>query len=197
MLRKSFALLALSMLLVPALASAQVEKYTVDVAHSEIGFTVRHFVSKVPGRFKQFEGEIQMDPKDPTTMVINGKAKTASISTDNERRDAHLQTPDFFDAANNPEVTFKSKKVTKDGDKYTVLGDLTMRGVTKEVPLQVEVLGVQGNKAGFEATGRVNRKDYGINWNKTLDTGGTVLSDDVDITLRIEANKQEAEAAKK
>lgn len=194
MLRKIFSLVALSMLLVPALASAQVEKFTVDPAHSEIGFTVRHFVSKVPGRFKQFEGEVLMDPKDPTTMVINGKVKTASISTDNEKRDGHLQSPDFFDAPNNPEITFKSKKVTKDGEKYTVLGDLTMRGVTKEVPLQVEVLGVEGRKAGFEATGRVNRKDYGINWNKTLDSGGTLLSDDVDIVLRIEANKAEAEA---
>jgi len=197
MSRRLLASLVISALLVPALAAAETEKYTVDPNHTEVGFTVRHFVSKVPGRFKQFSGEIQVDPKDPTTLAVDAKAMTASISTDNENRDKHLQSPDFFDAATYPELTFKSKSATKNGDKVALVGDLTMRGVTKEVTFQVEPLGFQpdpkGNvHAGFDATARVNRKDFGINWNRVLDNGGTMLSDDVDIVLHIEAVKEAA-----
>jgi polyisoprenoid-binding protein YceI len=143
MSRRLLASLVISALLVPALAAAETEKYTVDPNHTEVGFTVRHFVSKVPGRFKQFSGEIQVDPKDPTTLAVDAKAMTASISTDNENRDKHLQSPDFFDAATYPELTFKSKSATKNGDKVALVGDLTMRGVTKEVTFQVEPLGFQ------------------------------------------------------
>lgn len=185
------------LLLVPALAAAAVDKYKLDPAHTEVGFTVRHFVSKVAGRFNQFDGDVAIDPKDHTTLTFSAKIQTASIDTNNERRDGHLRSGDFFDAEKHPEISFQSKKVEKNGDKLKVTGDLTMRGVTKEITLDVAVLGFAGNKAGFEATGTLNRKDWGVLWNKTLDQGGTMLSDEVDLVVRVEANAVEKDQANK
>jgi polyisoprenoid-binding protein YceI len=185
------------LLLVPAFAMAAVDKYKLDPAHTEVGFTVRHFVSKVAGRFNQFDGDVSIDPKDHTTLTFSAKIQTASIDTNNERRDGHLRSSDFFDAETHPEISFKSKKVEKNGDKLKVTGDLTMRGVTKEITLDVAVLGFAGNKAGFEATGTLNRKDWGVLWNKTLDQGGTMLSDEVDLVVRVEANAVEKDQANK
>ncbi len=127
---------------------------------------------------------------------------TAGIDTQNDRRDTHLKSADFFDAENNPTITFKSTKVEKAGEnKFKVTGDLTMHGVTKPTVLDVEFLGsgshpmIPGGKvAGFSATTKINRKDFGITWNKTLDTGGTLLSDDVDIRIDVEAVQKPAEA---
>jgi polyisoprenoid-binding protein YceI len=202
MRRRSFVSAAALLLLLPVLASAEVEKYKIDPAHTDVGFTVRHFVSKVPGHFAKFEGEVLLDPKDPSTMKITGKIDAASIDTNNEKRDNHLRSGDFFDAANHPEITFVSKKVAKAGDKWTVTGDLTIRGVTKEVPLEVEILGFMpdpwGNqRAGFEAHGKVNRLDFGVSWNKKLDQGGMMLSDDVELVLRVEAVKEAPQQAQK
>ena len=198
MLRRKPILAALAgVLLVPAMAAAGVEKFKVDPVHSEVGFTVRHFVSKISGRFSQIEGDITVDPQDLTTLSITGKAQTASITTFNERRDGHLKSPDFFDAEKNPEITFVSKKVVKSGDKLKLTGDFTMHGVTKELTLDVEVLGFANDRAGLEATGKLNRKDYGVLWNKTLDGGSTVLSDDVDLLIRVEAVHPKEEAPKK
>lgn len=198
MLRKISAVLALCALLVPAWAAAEVQTFKLDPVHSEVAFTIRHLVSKVTGRFDQFEGVILLDPKDPSTMSITGKVQAGSIDTNSEKRDADLKSPNFFDVANNPEITFTSKKVTKNGDKWTVVGDLTMHGVTKEVALDLSILGFMeamgGTRVGMEATGKLNRKDYGINWNKTFDNGGTLLSDEVDITLRAEAGLAQAGA---
>lgn len=197
MLRRVLASSACLLLALPLLAAAEVEKYKVDPVHSEVGFTVRHFVSKVPGRFNKFQGTVEMDPKDPTTMKLEGNIETASIDTNNQRRDDHLRSPDFFDATNNPTITYVSKSVAKSGDKYTVTGDLTMRGVTKSVPLELEVLGSDAMRVGLEAKGKINRKDFGIAWNKTLDQGGTVLGDDVDVVLLVEAGKEKPEQAAK
>lgn len=199
MLRK---MLASILMLLPALAAAEVEKYNVDPVHSDVGFTIRHFVSKVPGRFNQFEGEMQIDPQDPTTMAIQGTVQVASIDTNQPKRDEHLRSWEFFDAPTYPTITFKSKTVTKSGPStYTVLGDLTLHGVTKEVPLEVEVLGFGpdawgGMRAGFEAKGKINRKDFGMTWNKVLDAGGTVLGDDVELVVHVEAAKAKPEQAK-
>jgi polyisoprenoid-binding protein YceI len=198
MLRKTLVAILTAMLL-PAVAAAEIEKYNVDPAHTEVGFTIRHFVSKVPGRFNQFAGEIQVDPQDPSTMVVQGTVQTTSIDTNQPRRDEHLRSADFFDVATYPAITFTSKKVTKNAaGTYTVLGDLTMHGVTKEVPLEVEVLGFGpdgwgGIRAGLEAKGKINRKDFGMTWNKVLDTGGTMLSEDVDVVLHVEAVKAKPE----
>jgi polyisoprenoid-binding protein YceI len=176
-------------------ATAEVQTYLVDPAHSEVGFNVRHLVSKVPGRFGEYEGSIAMDPAAiESTMKINATIKTASINTGVQKRDDHLRSADFFEAEKFPEITFASKKVAKKGDAYSVTGDLTIRGVTKEVTLDTVILGTQTNpftkmpSAGLEMSGKINRKDFGINWNKTLDEGGVVLGDDVDLLVRVEAN---------
>lgn len=193
MLRRNFVVTLASLALVPAFASAETAKFTIDPVHSEVSFSIRHLVSKTSGRFGQFGGDITMDPKDPSTMVINGKIQTASINTNNEKRDGHLKSPDFFDVATHPEITFKSTKVAKSGDKWTLTGDLTMKGVTKPVTLDLAILGVSpspvfgGVRVGIEATGKINRKDWGVNWNNAVEGGGTILGDDVDLTIRAEA----------
>jgi len=176
-------------------ASAEVQVFIVDPAHSEVGFNVRHLVSKVPGRFDEYEGTVAMDPKAiESTMKIDAKIKTASINTGVEKRDNHLRSADFFEAEKYPEITFVSKKVAKKDNLYSVTGDITIRGVTKEVVLDAEVLAISTNpftkmpSAGLEITGKVNRKDFGINWNKTLDEGGVVLGDDVNLVVRLETN---------
>ncbi len=200
MLRRTLTAAA-GLLVIPALAFAAVENFSVDPVHSEVSFTIRHLVSKVTGRFNQFEGDVMLDPSDPSTMSFTGKIMTASIDTNNERRDGHLKSPDFFDAAKFPEITFKSKSAVKAGDAWTVTGDLTMHGVTKDVPLNVEILGVSpapimgGIRVGMEVTTKVNRKDFGVIWNSPVD-GGMMLGDDVWIKIGIEAvNKQDKPAA--
>ena len=184
-------------------ASAAPLTFDIDKVHSQVGFSIRHFFSKVPGQFKDFSGTIVMDPTRPAASSVDVTIQAASIFTDNERRDGHLRSPDFFAADSFPTLTFKSTKVAPAGkDEYKVTGDLTMRGVTKSVVLDVEFLGMgqvaiggqsMGTKAGFEATTSVNRHDFGINWNKTLDQGGVMLGEDVAISLHIEANLKQAD----
>ena len=193
MLRRNLAATVTTFALLPALASAEAAKFKIDSAHSEVSFTIRHLVSKTSGNFGDFGGEITLDPKDPSTMSINGTIQTATIDTNNDKRDGHLKGPDFFDVAKFPEITFKSTKVAKSGDKWTVNGDLTMKGVTKPVVLDLAILGVSptpvfgGVRVGLEATGKINRKDWGVSWNNVVEGGGTILGDDVDLTIRVEA----------
>jgi polyisoprenoid-binding protein YceI len=176
------------------------DTFTIDKAHSDASFTIRHFVSKVHGRFGDFDGAIQIDAAKPEASSVVFTIKTASISTNDPKRDDHLRTPDFFDAAKFPELTFKSSKVAPAGkDRYDVTGTLTMRGVSKEITIPVAFLGYAkdpwGNeRAGFELSTKLNRKDYGINWNKVLDAGGTMLGDDVDVTVSLETVKKKADA---
>jgi polyisoprenoid-binding protein YceI len=177
-------------------ASAAPLTFNIDRPHSQVGFTVRHFFSKVPGQFKDFTGTIVMDKDNPAASSVQVTIQTASISTDNDRRDTHLRSADFFAADSFPTITFKSTKVVPAGkDKVKITGDLTMHGVTRPVTLDVDFLGMgsvgqMGTKAGFEAAATVNRQDFNIRWNKLLDQGGTMLGDDVAITLHIEANQQ-------
>ena len=197
-LRPAFA--ALAMLVVASAAFAAPAKYAIDKTHTEVGFDVRHFFTKVHGRFNDFQATILFDEKDPSKISVDASAVTASISTDNEKRDGHLRSADFFDAEKYPALTFKSTKVTANGkNKYKIAGDLTMRGVTKPVVFDAEFLGAgatgMGTKAGFAATAVVNRKDFGINWNKALDNGGLMLGEEVTISLNIEANQVVEEAA--
>ncbi len=197
------AIATLAIALTASAALAAPVKFSLDRAHTEIGFDVRHFFSKVHGRFNDFDGTIVFDEKDPSKISIEGSAKTTSISTDNERRDNHLRSADFFDAEKYPELTFKSTKVTANGkNKYKIAGDLTLRGVTKPVVFDAEFLGMgstgpQGVKAGFTATTVIDRQDFGINWNKTLDNGGLMLGDDVTLVLNIEGNEVKDESASK
>ena len=181
----------------PAVAAPVTWK--VDPAHTEVGFDVRHFFTKVHGVFHDTQGTIVFDEQDPTAIKVDASARVASVDTGNRNRDSDLQTPDFFNAATDSILSFRSTKVEKTGkSKYKITGDLTMRGVTKQVVFDAEFLGSStvsvegkswGAKAGFSATTVVNRQDYGIKWNKALDNGGMMVGDDVTITLNIEGSK--------
>jgi polyisoprenoid-binding protein YceI len=191
---------ALAVLASASAARAEKETFTIDKAHTEIGFKVRHFVSKVGGHFAKFEGTIEIDRANPAATTVDLKIDATSIDTGNPNRDKHLNSPDFFDTAKFPEITFKSTKVVAKGkDAYEVTGDLTMKGVTKPAILTVTAGGFAndgrgGQKTGFDVTGKLNRKDFGVNWNSMVD-GTAMLSDDVDIAITVEANKKKAEAA--
>jgi polyisoprenoid-binding protein YceI len=188
-------------LLLPALAAAELAVYKVDAGHSGVNFTIRHFVTNTPGRFKDFDGTIKYDKQNPAASSVEFTIKTPSIDTDNDDRDNHLRGGDFFEVEKFPTMTFVSKKVAaKDADTLEVTGDLTIKGVTKPITIPVEVLGTaktpNGEKAGFETSFTVNRKDYGINWNRVMDSGA-VLGDDVKVTISIEANRQQEKPAAK
>ncbi len=197
--------LRIAAVLLAALAAAPLfaaDTFTVDKVHSDVSFQVRHFVSKVRGDFTDFEGTIQIDQAKPEASSVVFTIKTASINTKNESRDKHLNSPDFFDTAKFPEITFKSTKIAANGkDKYNVTGEFTMHGVTKEITLPVTYTGSMKDprgteRAGFELTTTLNRQDYGVKYNKTLDNGSLMLSDDVQVTILIESVKKGPEAAK-
>jgi len=179
-----------------ATSSLFADTFVVDKVHSEATFQVRHMMSKVSGKFDDFSGKINIDRAKPSASSVEFNIKAASVNTGVSDRDNHLRTAEFFDAARCPELTFKSTSIvaTKKKDVYDVTGDLTMRCVTKHITIPVEFNGFGkdpwGNeRAGFSLTTTVNRKDYGINWNKALDNGGFLLSDDVTINVNLEAQK--------
>jgi polyisoprenoid-binding protein YceI len=187
----AFATLALG---APAFAA---DTFTVDKAHSEVTFRVRHLgISNVSGRFTEFDGAIQIDLAKPEASSVEFTIQTTSANTANEGRDKHLRSADFFDAEKFPTITFKSSKVAVTGkDRYDVTGSFTMRGVTKEITLPVVVIGMGKGMRGedrvaFEIQTVLNRKDYGVSWNRALDTGGVVVSDEVNVTINVEAVKK-------
>jgi len=179
-------------------AEAEMARYDVDMDHSTIGFSVAHMVvSKTTGRFMEATGVVEMDAEARQFKTIEATIKTASINTNHQKRDSHLRAPDFFDVEQFPTITFKMKTYQTAGDRYTAVGDLTLRGVTREITLSGTFNGVSkdpwGNtRAGFAATGKINRKDFGMVWNKTLDTGGVAVGEDVTIQLDIECIKAKA-----
>jgi polyisoprenoid-binding protein YceI len=188
-------------LVLPSLAMAT--EYQLDSAHTAATFSVRHMmVSNVKGEFSNVKGTISYDPKKPANTTIDATIDTTTINTREPKRDAHLKSPDFFDVEKFPTMTFKSKKATSAGkDKLKVVGDLTMHGVTKEVTLDVsnltgEVKDPWGNAhVGATATTKLNRKDFGLNWNKALEAGGVLVGDEVQVTIDIEALPVKAPAA--
>ncbi len=168
-----------------------------DNSHTTIGFDVSHMViATVDGKFKSFSGTVETEGDNWENAKINFTADINSIDTDNEDRDNHLKSPDFFAAEEYPELTFVGKSMEKVGDKeYKLTGDLTMRGTTKEVSLDVTHNGTitdpWGNvRAGFSIEGEVNRFDYGLEWDKTLDTGGLVVGNEVEIDIEVELIQQ-------
>jgi len=178
----------------PAQASGT---YAVDVSHSEVTFQVSHLtISKVRGRFKEFDATIQVEAGKPELSSVEFRIKAASVDTAEPKRDEHLKSPDFFDAANHPEFHFRSTKIVPKGqDLYDVTGNLTIRGNTKTITLPVKVTGpIQdpwGNtKMGFETATTINRKDFGVSWSKVMDNGGLVVSDEVAVTIALEAAKK-------
>lgn len=186
------AIIALSLPLT-ALAST----WTIDQDHTNIGFKVKHLmVSNVKGHFEKFNGTLDLNDKDITKSKVDVTIDTNSINTSVQKRDEHLRSADFFDVAKYPAMTFVSKRVAKAAKgKLKVTGDLTIHGVTKEVVLNVEPLSREskdpwGNiRRGTSASAKVNRKDFGLTWNKALETGGVVVGDEIDITLEIEMIK--------
>jgi len=198
-LRTTNALLAIASLIIftAADARAATERYDVDPDHSIVGFSVVHMmVSKITGRFTDYNGFIEMDPGAKTVKAIEAVIQTTSVSTNHVKRDTHLKSPDFFNVEKFPTMTWKMRSYEKQGDKYVAKGDLTLLGVTKEVVLTGTLNGLvpkdfAGNtRAGFTAHGKINRKDFGMNWSKSLDNGGLVVGDEVDINLEIEVIKQ-------
>jgi polyisoprenoid-binding protein YceI len=183
------------LVVLPAGAGAETARWEVDSDHSIIEFRVTHMVvSKTAGRFMDYSGFVEMDPDARTFKTIEATINTASVNTNQEKRDAHLRNADFFDVEKHPTMTYRLKSYKKQGDSYVALGDLTLRGVTKEITLVGTFNGVTkdpwGNfRAGFNAEGKLNRKDFGMIWNKTLDSGGVVVGDEVQIRLDIECIK--------
>ena len=173
--------------------------WKMDTAHSEVKFKVRHLViSTVTGNFNVFSGAVESGKDDFTDAKVTFEADVASIDTKNEQRNGHLKSPDFFDAANHPKITFTSKSlVKKSSDEYELMGDLTIRGTTKQVKLDVTYNGtVKGfggsfDVAAFELTGKINRQDFGLKWNALTETGGVVVSDEVKIEIFAEFVKSE------
>ena len=163
--------------------------FNVDKSHSNIGFKVKHLmISNVIGNFKEFSGTIEYDEKTKTLQSISGKVEVASINTENEKRDGHLKADDFFAAKQFPYITFESTKV--EGDEVT--GKFTMRGVTKEVTFDLENNGTivdhRGNtKVGLSLEGKINRKDYGVRYNKVLEAGGVAVGDKIKLLIELEA----------
>lgn len=193
MLRK-LSLILLGMLFCSS--SVLAETFIVDPPHTQVHFSIQHLVVfKVRGSFNEFTGTIVADPEARTIASAEATIRTASINTRNEKRDNHLRSPDFFHADEHPEIHFKSTRISGSGDNITMVGNLTIRGVTREVVLQGGFLGSatgpMGNlRAGFEASGKINRRDFGLNWNNLTETGGVIVGDEVDIGLEVEAVKQ-------
>ncbi|HYE57576.1 MAG TPA: YceI family protein [Rhodothermales bacterium] len=180
------------------LTQTDLQTYTIDATHSRVGFTVRHLgFSKVRGAFEQVEGIVRFDGSDLSTLEAEATIQAESITTNEPKRDAHLRSADFFEVETYPTLTFKSTEVKNvSDDAFTLVGTFTMHGVTKTVELQGEFLGTTqdpwgGTRVGFEAKTKVNRKDYGLNWNVALEAGGFLVSEDVEITLEIQAVLQQ------
>ena len=177
------------------------DTYVVDKGHSEATFQVRHMVSKVRGRFGDFEGRIRIEPGKPAASSVEFSLQTGSLDSDNEMRDKHLKSPDFFDVEKYPTITFKSTQIAeRGGDVYDVTGVLTIRGISKQVTLPVTLLGFVkdpwgGERAGFETSVTLNRKDFGMVWNKTLDAGGLLVGEDALIVINLETVKQKVTAS--
>ena len=192
MVRKTLIALGLTLGLA---GTALADTYTVDRNHSEAAFQVRHIFTKVRGTFRDFSGTINFDKAKPENSTVEFRIKATSIDTGVQKRDDHLRSPDFFDVATHPEIVFKSTKVVSKGNnKYDVTGDFTMHGVTKSITLPVTFLGEQkfmkGSKAGFETAVTINRKDYGLIWNRALESGGVMVGEEVEIAINIEADLQ-------
>lgn len=173
--------------------------YKIDAAHSEVTFKVKHLmITNVTGSFTKFDGTLESDAPDFTDAKVSFEADIDSISTNNEQRDAHLKADDFFAADKFPKLTFVSTGIDKkDDEDYVLTGNLTIRDVTKEVKLKVNLGGVATDpwgqsKAGFEIDGKINRKDFGLTFNAVTETGGLMLSEDVKLNLQIQVIKQAA-----
>jgi polyisoprenoid-binding protein YceI len=174
-------------------ATATKTTYSIDKAHSEVTFQVRHLLTKVRGRFSEFDGAIDYDEQQPEDSSVTVTVQAASIDTNERDRDAHLRSADFFDVEKFPTLTFRTGAVTRKGPLgFDLAGELTIHGVTRQVTFDVNFLGKAkdpwGNeRVAFEGEATINRKDYGLNWNAALETGGFLVGDEVKISLSVQA----------
>lgn len=172
--------------------------WDIDTSHSAIHFWVRHLViSKVHGRFAKWTGTVNLDEQDLPGSSVDVRIEAASIDTQVADRDAHLKSGDFLDVANHPELAFRSRRIERAGEAYRVIGDLTIRGTTREVVLEADFAGLAkdpwGNqRAGFSAKTAIDRRDYGLIWNAALETGGVLVGEKVEISIELEAVKKVA-----
>jgi polyisoprenoid-binding protein YceI len=182
----------------PAATPAGLTEWTIDPSHSHVGFTVPHMVvSEVDGKFKQWKGQALLDEKALEKSQVSFTIEAGSIDTADAKRDEHLKGADFFDTAKYPQITFKSTKITKAGAGYNLQGDLTIHGVTKPVTLTATVSDSVASPWGnlvraVKISGKVKRGDFGLNWNKTLDKGGLLVGDTVNLNLKLEINRPAA-----
>jgi polyisoprenoid-binding protein YceI len=198
--RSLFAGAAAALLAVPAFAAPVA--YEIDSTHSTASFSVKHMmVTNVRGEFGKVEGKVNWDAANPANSTVEATVDASTLSTRDQKRDQHLKSPDFFDVANHPKITFKSTKVEPAGTgHYKITGDLTIRGTTKPAVLDVEgptaeIKDPYGNtKVGASATTKINRQDFGVSWNAKLDTGGLVVGDEVGIQIDVELKKVSAAA---
>lgn len=168
--------------------NANASEYVIDTAHTHIGFSVKHLmISTVKGEFKNFEADLDFDAPTNTFKKMNATIDAKSVNTGIEKRDNHLRSADFFDIAKYPNITFKATKFSKDA----IVGDLTIKDVTKQITLKPTINGVikfgGDNRVGFSLEGEINRKDFGLNWNKALETGGVLVGEEVKIVIDVEA----------
>ena len=193
--RKLTTILVAALVIATAQSVFAADNYNIDFAHSSIEFSVKHMmVSNVKGSFDKFAGTISFDPDNIANSSVQFSIDVASVNTKNEKRDEHLRSADFFDAASHPDITFKSEKISKKGDGYVATGTLVMRGVSKKIDLPFVLNGPVQNPWGQTVLGvvvnyQLNRKDFGLEWNKTMDNGGLVVGDDVKIEINLEASK--------
>lgn len=185
-----------------ATETATKSTWTVDATHAEVGFSVRHLmISTVRGRFGAVNGTVTLDEVNPKASKVDVTIDVTSIDTRQEQRDAHLRSPDFFDVANFPTMHFVSKRIVGDvTDEFKVIGDLTIRGITKEVTLEAKAEGrgmdPWGNeRMGFSAKGKITRSEFGLTWNQVLEAGGVAVSDDVKLAIDAEIVRQKADAS--
>ncbi len=171
--------------------------WQIDYSHSSINFTARHMmISKVRGRFESWEGSVKLNLENPAETAVTVTVDLSSVNTRDQQRDAHLVSPDFFNVAEHPTMTFQSTRVEKiDADTAKLIGDLTIRGITHEVVLDVEYAGEAKSpwgttSAGFSASGSLNRKDWELNWNQALETGGVLVGEKINIEIELELVKQ-------
>jgi polyisoprenoid-binding protein YceI len=203
-MKYSIAILALALALAAGGARAHADntsspqnltEWAIDAAHTHVGFSVPHMVvSEVEGEFKTFSGKVLLDEKDLQKSRLEFSAEVASIDTGVADRDKHLKSPDFFDAAKYPQISFQSTKIVKAGKGYKVTGNLTMRGVTKQVTLDATLSDAVQSPWGKQVraakvSGKISRQDFGVSWNKALDKGGVVVGDEVTIVVKLELNK--------
>ena len=181
----------------PATTNGTTATWTVDAAHAEVGFAVRHLmISTVRGRFGAVQGTVTIDEAHPANSTVDVTVDVASIDTRQEMRDNHLRSADFFEVEKHPNLTFKSTKIEGDiTGEFKITGDLTIRGETRSVKLDAEFHGRGGDpwgneRMGFEAKGKISRSEFGLNWNQALEAGGVMVSDEVKLTIEVELIKQ-------